>query len=66
MLQMFESDGARYRLHEMNEDVWLARNLPRFNGLIAPVHIARQFSVESVYHRRPFAVHKPNYENLAA
>ena len=64
MLQMFESDGARYRLHETNEDVWLARNLPRFNGLIAPVDIARQFSVESVYHPRPFAVHKPNYENL--
>jgi hypothetical protein len=64
MLQLFESGRARYRLHETNEDVWLHRNLPRFNGRIAPTHIAKKFSVESVYHPRPFAVHKPNFELL--
>jgi hypothetical protein len=64
MLQMFESGRARFRLHETNEDVWLMRNLPRFDGRIAPNHIAKQFSVESIYHPRPFAVHKPNVELL--
>jgi hypothetical protein len=64
MLQLYESDGARYRLHETNEDVWLYRNLPRFNARIAPNHVAKKFSVESIYYPRPFAVHKPNIERL--
>lgn len=66
MLQLFESNGARYRLHETNEDVWLYRNLPRFNGRIAPNHIAKQFSVESIYHPQPFAVHKPHFKRLGS
>lgn len=66
MLQLFESDGPRYRLHETNEDVWLYRHLPRFNGRIAPNAIAQKFSVESIYHPRPFAVHKPNFERLGS
>jgi len=66
MLQLFESGRARYRLHETNEDVWLHRNLPRFNGRIAPNHVAKTFSVESVYYPRPFAVHKPNLERLGS
>jgi hypothetical protein len=66
MLQLFESSRVRYRLHETNEDVWLHRNLPRFNGYIAPTYVAKTFSVESVYHPRPFAVHKPNIEILGS
>ena len=64
MLEIYESGQARYQLHSTNEDVWLMRHLPRFNGRVAPAYIAKQFSVESVYHPRPFAVHKPNRENL--
>jgi hypothetical protein len=66
MLELFESGRARYRLHETNEDIWLYRNLPRFNGRIAPNHIAKKFSVESIYYPRPFAVHKPNFERLGS
>jgi hypothetical protein len=66
MLQLFESGGARYRLHETNEDVWLYRNLPRFNGRIAPNDIAKKFSVESIYHPHPFAVHKPHFKRLGS
>jgi len=66
MLQLFESKHDRYRLHETNEDVWLYRNLPSFNGRIAPTNIAKKFSVEGVYHPRPFAVHKPNINFLGA
>ncbi len=64
MLQLFESNRARYRLHETNEDVWLHRYLPSFNGRIALTHTAKKFSVESIYYPRPFAVHKPNFERL--
>lgn len=66
MLELFESGRARYRLHETNEDVWLHRNLHRFNGRIAPNHIAKKFSVESIYYPRPFAVHKPHFKNLGS
>ncbi len=67
MLQLFENPRAHhYRLHETNEDVWLYRNLPHLNARIAPNHIAKQFSVESIYHPRPFAVHKPNFERLGS
>jgi hypothetical protein len=66
MLQLFESGHARYRFHEVNEDIWLHRNLPHFNGRIAPNHIAKKFSVESIYYPRPFAVHKPNFEKLGS
>lgn len=64
MLEIYESGRARFRLHSTNEDVWLGQNLPYFNGRVAPAEIAKKFSVESVYHPRPFAVHKPNVENL--
>ncbi|CAF1093316.1 unnamed protein product [Rotaria magnacalcarata] len=66
MLQLFNSDLDRYRLHETNEDVWLSRNLPRVNAHIASTAVAKQFSVESIYHPRPFAVHKPNFQVLGS
>jgi hypothetical protein len=66
MLELFENKRVHYRLHETNEDVWLYRNLPRFNGRIAPNHIAKRFSVEAIYHPRPFAVHKPNLYGLGS
>jgi hypothetical protein len=64
MLKMYESDSAKYRLHSTNEDVWLMRHLARFGGQLAPINVARRFSVESIYESRPFAVHKPNYGHL--
>ncbi|CAF2856422.1 unnamed protein product [Rotaria sp. Silwood2] len=66
MLQLLESDRARYRLHETNEDVWFTRNLPYVNARIPSTHVAKKFSVESIYHSRPFAVHKPNLKVLGS
>ncbi|CAM2697422.1 unnamed protein product [Rotaria socialis] len=66
MLQLLNSDLDRYRLHETNEDVWLSRNLPRVNAHIASTTVAKKFSVESIYHPRPFAVHKPNFQVLGS
>ncbi|CAF3703776.1 unnamed protein product [Rotaria sp. Silwood1] len=40
------------------EDVWYAQNLRRVNGSVAPVNIAKTFSVESVYYERPLGVHR--------
>lgn len=66
MIEVYENIDIRYRLHETNEDVWLYRHLSRVNGRIAPNSIAQRFSVESIYHPRPFAVHKPNLERLGS
>ncbi|CAF0754212.1 unnamed protein product [Rotaria sordida] len=65
LLHLLESNRARYRLHETNEDVWLSRNLPHVNARIASTHVANKFSVESIYHPRPFAVHKPYFKVLS-
>ncbi|CAM4895461.1 unnamed protein product [Rotaria socialis] len=40
------------------EDVWYAQNLHRVNGSVAPVHVAKTFSVESMYYERPLGVHR--------
>jgi hypothetical protein len=64
ILQMLESDQVRFPLHEINEDGWFTSNLPRFGGIIAPIPVAKTFSVETIYHPRPFAVHKPNIKRL--
>ncbi|CAF1521127.1 unnamed protein product [Rotaria sordida] len=46
---------------ETQEDIWYSLNLHRVNGLIAPVNIAKTFSVETVYYESPLAVHRlPN------
>ena len=64
MIEMYESGRAPFPLHETNEDIWLMRHLASFSGRIAPAHIAQMFSVETVYHPRPWAVHKPNFDEL--
>jgi hypothetical protein len=58
-LLLLESKHGRYPLRRKNEDGWFANNLPRFHGMVAPIPIAKIFSVETLYHPRPFAVHKP-------
>jgi hypothetical protein len=58
-LQMLESGRVQYPLHQINEDGWYTDNLPRFNGVVAPIPVAKTFSVETIYHPRPFAVHNP-------
>jgi hypothetical protein len=40
------------------EDIWYAQNLHRVNASVAPVNIAKTFSVESVYYERPVGVHR--------
>jgi hypothetical protein len=64
ILQMLESDQVRFLLHEINEDGWFTSNLPRFGGIIAPIPVAKTFSVETIYHPRSFAVHKPYLVDL--
>ena len=64
ILQMLESPWISFYRREQNEDYWFTDNLPSFNGRIAPISIAKRFSVETIYHSRPFAVHKPLIEYL--
>ncbi|CAF0801839.1 unnamed protein product [Adineta steineri] len=64
ILQMLESGHIHYRLHELNEDGWFTKNLPYFNGYVAPISIAKRFAVETIYHSRPFAVHKPHTSTI--
>ena len=62
-LLLLESEHGRYPLHQINEDGWFATNLPRFGGIVAPISVAKTFSVETIYFPRPFAVHslRANY-----
>ncbi len=64
ILEMLESGQANYRLPEIHEDGWFTKHLPKFNGRIAPIPIAKQFAVETIYHPRPFAVHKPHISTI--
>jgi hypothetical protein len=64
ILEMLESGRVHYRLHSINEDGWFTNNLPRFNGRIAPISIAKKFSVETIYHPRPFGIHKPHIRTI--
>ena len=66
MIELFENFPIRYQLHVTNEDVWIYRHLAQVNGRIAPNSLAKQFSVESIYFPRPFAVHNPNLGRLGA
>jgi hypothetical protein len=54
---LLESEHGRYPFRQLNEDGWFANNLPRFGGIVAPVSIAKTFSVETLYNPRPFAIH---------
>jgi hypothetical protein len=63
-LQLLESNRGHYPLHQINEDGWYTNNLRHFNATIAPVDIAKTFSVETIYHPRAFAVHKPRVNIL--
>ena len=57
-LLFLESNHAPFPLHEINEDGWFVDNLRRLGGLVAPIPIAKTFSMESIYHPGVFAVHK--------
>ena len=48
----------------INEDVWYSYQLALINASIAPLKVARMFSVKSVYYSHPLAVHKPLIEYL--
>ena len=47
--------------HLYHEDVWFSRFLHLVNASVAPINIARIFSVETIFYARPMAVHKPIY-----
>ncbi|CAF1410650.1 unnamed protein product [Adineta ricciae] len=64
ILQMLESGHVQYKLHSANEDEWFAQYLPYFNGYIAPVSIGQRFSVETIFHSRPFGVHGPRVSTI--
>lgn len=42
-----------------NEDLYFCRVLPKVGGLVAPRHIAQQFSVETIFYPTPVGVHCP-------
>ncbi|CAF4029012.1 unnamed protein product [Rotaria sp. Silwood2] len=44
--------------NKVPEDVWYSQNLRRVNASIAPVHVAKTFSVDTVFYERPLAVHR--------
>ncbi|UJR13504.1 hypothetical protein I4U23_000518 [Adineta vaga] len=64
ILQMLESNYVQFRLYSINEDGWFSKNLPYFNGYVAPISIAKHFSVETMYHPRPFGVHNPHLTTI--
>jgi hypothetical protein len=66
ILQMLESGHVHYRFDKMHEDGWFTKFLPYFNGRIAPISVAKQFAVETIYHPRPFAVHKPHISTMGS
>jgi hypothetical protein len=56
LLQMIQWDENKDTLPE---DLWYAINLRRYlNASIAPIDIAKTFSVESIFYSHPMAVHK--------
>jgi hypothetical protein len=59
-LLLLESEHGRYPLHQINEDGWFTNNIRHFGGIVAPIPVAKTFSVETIYHPRSFAVHKPH------
>jgi hypothetical protein len=63
-LRLLESGQAHHPSPQTHEDDWYTRNLPTFGGIIAPIPIAKRFSVETIYYPRPFAVHKPRIKYL--
>ncbi|CAF0969216.1 unnamed protein product [Rotaria sordida] len=66
ILQMLENKRFRFPVNQINEDGWFTDNLPYFNGRVAPISIAKKFSVESIYHPRPFGVHKPHTNTIGS
>lgn len=58
-LELLESKRFKYNLNQINEDGWFTRHLPSVNARIAPISVAKKFSVETIYHPYPFAMHKP-------
>ncbi|CAF3381586.1 unnamed protein product, partial [Rotaria sp. Silwood2] len=44
--------------NKVPEDVWYSQNLRRVNASIAPVDVAKTFSVDTVFYERPLAVHR--------
>lgn len=57
-LLFLESNRPPFPLHEINEDGWFVNNFRRFGGFVAPVSVAKTFSMESIYHPGVFAVHR--------
>lgn len=47
-----------------NEDIWYSNQLLHVNASIASPEVARMFSVETLYHPNPLAIHKPSVEKL--
>ena len=63
-LQLLEQSPFRYKLHSRHEDEWLTIHLEYCGASIAPSSIARRFSVETVYHSRPFGIHNPHLSKI--
>ena len=59
ILQMLESPWISFYPRHENEDFWFTNILPSFNGRVAPISLAKKFSVETIYQPQPFGVHKP-------
>ncbi|CAF0884594.1 unnamed protein product [Didymodactylos carnosus] len=53
LLKMKPYDGA------VPEDVWYSMYFHLVNATIAPLEVAKTFSVESIFYERPVAMHKP-------
>ena len=63
-LQLLEGNRYRFPLHQINEDGWFSMHMRRIGANVAPNDVAKTFSVETIFHSRPFAVHKPHLSYL--
>jgi hypothetical protein len=61
LIELLSNHSYDHKYHKYHEDVWFARFLHLVNASIAPVDIAKTFSVETIFYETPLAVHKPKY-----
>lgn len=59
IIELLERKRFTWKRYQINEDGWFTKHLPSINGSVAPISVAKRFSVETIYYPYPFAIHKP-------
>lgn len=62
LLQQTSQSSSKYK-GDINEDIWYSIHMSRV-GTVAPLHVAKTFSVETMFYQNPLAVHKPTIKGV--